>query len=169
MIPAAHHVADYILATAKLNLDIDLDQLQLNKLCYLVNGFTLRERNEPAFHNDIKAWKYGPVVPAVYWTYKIYGDKPIATLDMCRTPLEDTDAIAKRCEALAEIIGRDVAAIAYGVLKEYGKYTGGELVAMTHQNRTPWKKAYRPGHNNVISTDAIRRFYRDLKPDDRCR
>lgn len=165
-LPGANHVADYILATAKLGLDIELDQLQLNKLCYLVNGFTLQEREDPAFRNEVEAWRYGPVVPEVYETYRDYGDKPITALDMCRTSLEDSKAVAERWGELVSIIGRDVAAIAYGVVKEYGRYRGWDLVDMTHKKRTPWKKAYRPGRNNVIPTDAIRQFYRNLKPDD---
>ena len=168
-LPGAHHVADYILATAKLGPNIELDHLQLNKLCYLVNGFTLRERDDPAFHNNVEAWKYGPVVPEVYKMYKIYGDKPITTLDMYRTGLENTKAVAERWGELVDIVGRDVAAIAYGVVEKYGKYTGWQLVNMTHGKHTPWKKAYRPGRNNIISTDTIRRFYRNLEPDDRGR
>ncbi len=164
-LPGANHIADCILATAKLGPDIELDHLQLNKLCYLVNGFTLREREEPAFYNDVEAWKFGPVVPEVYTAYKDYGDNPITALDMCRTSLEDR-AVAERWGELVDIIGRDVASIAYGVVKKYGKYGGWDLVHMTHKKRTPWKKAYRAGRNNVISTDSIRQFYRNLKPDD---
>ena len=138
-------------------------------MCYLVNGFTLRERAEPAFYNDVEAWKYGPVIPAVYQMYRTYGDKPITSLDICRTSLDDTPEVSKRWEDLVEIIGKDVACIAGGVLESYGKYTGNELVGMTHRKRTPWKKAYRPGRNNVIPTKEIKRFYEDLDADDRGR
>lgn len=168
-LPGAVHVADFILAAAKLDGDLELDQLQINKLCYLVNGFTLRERDEPAFYNDIEAWKYGPVVRAVYETYREYGNKPITALDLCRTPLTNKDAVFKRIQDLILILGEDVAGIALGVVQEYGGCTGGELVGMTHKRRTPWKKAYRPGHNNVIPTNAIRQFYRTLSPNDRRR
>ena len=169
ILPGAPHVADYILATAKLDMNIELDQLQINKLCYLVNGFTLQARDEPAFHNDVEAWKYGPVVPAVYEAYRMYGDKPITALDLCRTSLTDTESSFQRWKELVAIIGKEVASIAFGVVREYGECTGGELVNMTHKRRTPWKKAYRPGHNNVIPTDAIRQFYRTLKPNDKRR
>lgn len=165
-LPGANHIADYILATAKLGLDIELDQLQLNKLCYLVNGFTLRERDEPAFHNSVQAWKFGPVVPEVYETYRDYGDRPITALDLCRTSLHNRKELMDRWGDLADIIGKDVAAIAYGVVKEYGKYGGWDLVHMMHKKRTPWKKAYRPGHNNTIPTGTIKQFYRNLKPGD---
>lgn len=165
-LPGANHVADYILATARLDSDTRLDHLQLNKLCYLVNGFTLREREEPAFYNDVEAWRFGPVVPEVYTAYKDYGSNPITSLDMCRTSLNDKKAVSERWGELVDIIGQDVASIAYGVVKTYGKYRGWDLVHMTHKKRTPWKKAYRAGRNNVIPTDAIRQFYRNLKPDD---
>ena len=162
----ANHIADCILATAKLDSNIELDQLQLNKLCYLVNGFTLRERDKPAFHNRVEAWKFGPVVPEVYVTYRYYGDRPITMLDLCRTNLNDTKDLKKRWSDLVYIIGKDVAAIVYGVVKEYGKYSGWDLVYMTHRKHTPWKKVYRPGHNNIIPTEEIREFYRNLRPGD---
>ena len=168
-LPGAHHIADYLLATAKLDYDIDLDQLQLNKLCYLVNGFTLRERDDPAFYNDVEAWKYGPVIPAVYKMYKVYVDGPITQLDICRTSLDDRDEVSNRWEDLVQIIGEDVASIASGVLKAYGQYDGSALVSMTHRSETPWKKAYKPGRNNVIITKDIRQFYRNLDVDDRGR
>ena len=165
-LPGANHIADCILATAKLDSNIELDHLQLNKLCYLVNGFTLRERDKPAFHNEVEAWKFGPVVPEVYVSYRYYGDRPITALDLCRTNLNDTKNLKTRWSDLVEIIGKDVAAILYGVVKEYGKYSGWDLVDMTHQKRTPWKKVYRPGHNNIIPTEEIKEFYRNLRPGD---
>ena len=165
-LPGAHHIADYLLATAKLDYGIDLDQLQLNKLCYLVNGFTLRERDDPAFYNDVEAWKYGPVIPEVYKMYKVYVDGPITQLDICRTSLDDHDEVSNRWEDLVQIIGEDIASIASGVLGAYGQYDGSALVSMTHRSETPWKKAYKPGRNNVILTKDIRQFYKNLDADD---
>ena len=75
-LPSAGHVADCILISAKYRYDTDLDQMQLNKLCHLVNGFTLRERKDPAFYSIVEAWKYGPVIPEVYEAYKHYGRIP---------------------------------------------------------------------------------------------
>ena len=98
--------------------------------------------------------------------YRNYGDRPITSLDMCRTSLDDASEVNKRWEDLVEIIGEDVASIAGGVLDAYGKYTGNELVGMTHRKKTPWKKAYKPGRNNVIPTKEIRQFYKDLDADD---
>lgn len=168
-LPSATHVADFLLGMAKLDHGMQLDQLQINKDCYLVNGFVLRKRDEPAFRDDVEAWRYGPVIPAVYQAYKGFGHEKIPRLGMCRTPLDDAEAVRCRCVELAGIIGRDVAATARGVLDEYGRCDGPELVAMTHGKETPWKKAYKAGRNNVISTETIRQFYRNLTRDDRRR
>lgn len=167
LLPSANHIADCILATSNLYYEIELDQLQLNKHCYLVNGFTLKERDEPAFYNNVEAWRYGPVIPEVYSAYKYYEDKKITHLEMCRTSLLDNrEKVSERWDKLVKIIGEDVVAVISGVLKQYGKYTGGQLVEMTHGNDTPWKKVYRPGHNKIINTDIIKNFYRRLRADD---
>lgn len=165
-LPSAVHVADCLLVTAKLYYQAQLDQLQLNKACYLVNGFTLQERDEPAFYDAVEAWRYGPVIPEVYSAFRAYGDMRITHLETCRTSLDDTDAVRRRYGELTELVGDEVAAIISGVLKEYVKYSGWQLVKMTHGDNTPWKKAYKRGRNNIISTDIIREFYRSLKPDD---
>lgn len=167
-LPSAVHIADCILATAHMQ-GLQLDQLQINKLCHLVNGFTLKEQNDPAFYNDVEAWRYGPVIPDVYSAYKAYGTKTITHLEMCRTSMNDSDALCKRYDELVGIVGRNAAAIVNGVVKEYAKFSGNELVRMTHGKNTPWKAAYKPGHNNIIPTQTIRDFYRSLRPDDRGR
>ena len=151
-----------MLATAKLDYGLELDQLQLTKLLYIANGFVLQERDDPAFHNPIEAWKYGPVIRSVRETYKYWGDTPIGVLDMCRTALDDKEMVAERRTDLLKIIGREVAGVVSGVVEQYGHHTGGELVDMTHRNGTPWDKAYKPGRNEIITTESIARFYRHL-------
>ena len=165
-LPSANHIADFILAMAKLDYNMDIDQLQLNKLCYLVNGFTLKEQDTPAFYNDVESWRYGPVIPEVYATYKHYGEIPITHLDMCRTSLKDKNRVLQRYNELVQIIGEFVASIISGIIKEYGKYNGNQLVSITHGNDTPWKRVYKSGRNNIIHTSIIKDFYRRLQPDD---
>ena len=165
-IPSAIHVADYMLVTAKIDYGLDLDQLQLNKLLYITNGFVLQKRNDPAFHNDIEAWKYGPVIRTVWETYRDWGDIPIGALAMCRTRLDETDAVIERRSELLKIIGRDVAGVVGGVLRKYGEYTGVQLMNMTHRRGTPWSKTYRRGYDDVIPTESIIKFYRNLSKRD---
>ena len=167
-LPGALHIADCLLITAKFK-DIELDMLQLNKLCYLVDGFTLQERQEPAFNSDIEAWKYGPVIPSIYQSFKYFGEEKIDQLELCRTMLDNREKIQSRYNNLVKIIGDHVAAIISGVVNEYGKLTGGQLVGMTHMKDTPWSKNYRAGRNNAIPTKDIRNFYRNLDSTVVCR
>ena len=164
--PTALQVADYMLATAKLDYGLNLDQLQLNKMLYMVNGFVLKDRDEPAFRNPVEAWKYGPVIRMVWETYKDWGDKQIDTLDMCLTSLDNTDALENRRTEMFKIIGQKVAGIVSGVIHEYGTCTGGELIDITHRKGTPWAKAYKPGRNNIIPKEAIAKFYRNISSHD---
>lgn len=167
-IPSVLHVADYMLATAKLDYGLDLDQIQLNKLLYITNEFVLRERDDSAFHNDVEAWKYGPVIRTVWETYRDWGSSPIGRLEMCYTSLDDRDMVAKRRMELFKIIDKDITSVVGGVLQEYGRCMG-ELVDMTHKKGTPWHKVYRPGHDNVIPTKLIAKFYQHLSKYDDAR
>ena len=160
-LPSVTHVADYMLATATLDYDITLDELQLNKLLYITNGFVLQKRDQPAFHNPIEAWKYGPVIRTIRETYGRH-EGCLKTLELSRTNLSDREAVAKHRVHLLGIVGRDVAAVVGGVLEQYGRCTGGELTDMTHRDDTPWKAVYQPGFNRIIPTNQIAVFYRCL-------
>ena len=159
---SALHVADYMLATAKIDYDLELDQLQLNKLLYITNGFVLQEREEPAFHNPIEAWKYGPAIRIVWETFDYAGRNPIKYLSMCRTKLHNTEKVKGRRLDLLNITGEDVASVVGGVLKQYGRCTGGQLIDMTHKEGTPWSNTYKPGHDKIIPTALIADFYRHI-------
>lgn len=165
-LPNAIHISDCLLVIAKLDYQMQLDQLQVNKYCYLIDAFTLHYYQKPVFYNNVEVWQYGPIIPEIYSAYKVYGDKPITHLEICGTDLNDTDNINKRYENLIKIIGDDIAGIISGVIKEYGKFSGSQLVTMTYGKHTPWKKAYKPGHNKIITSDIIQKFYKNLKPGD---
>ena len=51
--------------------------MKLQKLLYYVQGFHIAVFNRPLFNEDIEAWMYGPVVPAVYEYYQENGNKGI--------------------------------------------------------------------------------------------
>ena len=47
--------------------------LQLLKLVYIAHGWMLGLRQKPLIRDRIEAWKYGPVIPALYHDLKRYG------------------------------------------------------------------------------------------------
>ena len=154
-------VADHILVLAHQD-GITLDPLQLNKLCYITQGFCLGKSKKPAFDNSIEAWKYGPVVKSVYNKFKQYRRCTITHLSDT-TPLNDV----RRCptpEIHAESVDLSdhVTEAARQVVSKYGKYSGIKLLDMTHYEGTPWYAVYSPDSNNVIPKELIQKHYLDI-------
>ena len=73
---SAKEVARYI-------IDYSCDQgrtvsnLRLQKLLYFVQVEFLVNRGKACFKDEIHAWHYGPVVPEVYYEYRMYGPSTI--------------------------------------------------------------------------------------------
>jgi uncharacterized phage-associated protein len=64
-------ITKYILA----NRDSEevISHLKLQKLLYYCQGFYLAICDKPLFSESIHHWDHGPVIPAVYNTYKNHG------------------------------------------------------------------------------------------------
>ena len=87
----AMDVADHILILAK-NREIRLDPLQLNKLLYITQCFSLGISGKPAFGDKIEAWKYGPVIKSIYKKFECHGNSKITHLTD-HTPLNDSEKL----------------------------------------------------------------------------
>lgn len=54
-----------------------MTNMKLQKMLYYQQGFHLAYFNTPLFDDEIEAWMYGPVVPAMYDRYKTNGHNGI--------------------------------------------------------------------------------------------
>ena len=54
--------------------------LHLVKLVYISHGWVLGFHGIPLIRESVEAWKYGPVIPAVYHRYKPFGGSHINLL-----------------------------------------------------------------------------------------
>lgn len=139
-------VADDILRVAKAQ-GRTLTPLQLMKLTYIAHGYALGSGVGDLFNARIEAWKYGPVIPDLYHTTKIYGRDPI--------PLEKVWDGRALQGAAAEIVDT--------VMDKYGQLSGIALSNLTHRAGTPWSQAYQDGVLGVeIPDDKIAAHYRAL-------
>lgn len=70
----AREIANLFIDLANENED-SITNSSLNKLLYLAQGWSLALLDRPLFSDEIEAWEFGPVIPA------IYSDNPIEKAD----------------------------------------------------------------------------------------
>ena len=128
-----------------VNLCIDdghpISNLQLQKILYFCQLESYRRYDRPLFSDDFEAWRYGPVVPAVYRLFSIFGG-----LDISRKTRE-AEGLSDAERGLIQDVARRLRG-----LRPW------ELVAKTHSPGSPWDLTYRhgAGAGNVIPKELIR-------------
>lgn len=127
-----------------------LGPVQLQKLLYYVQAWSLAVNGRKAYPDVNKAWTMGPVVPTVWHTFR-NEERPL-------------DPIPRQ-EAADVAIDAELDGIIDLVVAEYGSRTGTELSAISHEE-TPWAQA-RDGvadsarSAQPIDTDTMKDFYRE--------
>lgn len=168
----ARAVANYFIRKAADQND-PLTPMQLLKLVYIAHGWHLAWHDLPLFGDDVEAWRHGPVVASVYHAFKKYGRKPISrqtygdydlVIDIGLLEPEDEQirprpVAARFTEAESQTMDE--------VYRAYRGIDGIDLSRMTHQDDSPWQKAYRPGENVVIKNDVIKKYYKELDEQNR--
>lgn len=139
-------IARKLLLTAKRDSVIEgqgelMSNMKLQKMLYYEQGFHLAVFGTPLFEEDIEAWMYGPVVPAVYEVYKDYGYNGIDPGNVEEVSLSDRE------QALFD-----------EVYKVYGANSAIGLMNMTHRE-SPWANTP-AGVGSVISRDKMVEFFR---------
>ena len=149
----ATEVAWRMLKVAKGH-EIQLSNLQLQKLVYIAHGYFLGWKNRPLVSEAVVAWKYGPVLDQVYHEFKSYQDRKI--------PNDKIEDIATELDA-----DDDANMVIEGVLLLYGKIDAISLVNLTHQPETPWDEVWnvKGGSNKLsaeIPNDLIKNHFRKV-------
>lgn len=136
-------VAHYIIERCYSNNNA-VSNLKLQKILYFVQAEFLVSKNCPCFDDEIQAWDFGPVVPNVYFVYKVFGSANI--------PCFGNSGVSNKLLTQDKKMMNEI-------IDECVKFSASALVEITH-NQTPWIEAYnRPGYNNIISTKSIKKFF----------
>ena len=122
------------------------DVMKVLKLVYIAHGFHLAFKNTPLIKEDVQAWQYGPVIPELYFRLKT------KTLGITSDYRGDQERFENDTE---------VKNLLEAVYRKYGKYTGGQLSNLTHNQDTPWDITVR-SFNSLIEEDLIKTHYKDL-------
>lgn len=124
-----------------------LSNLEIQKLLYIAHMISLgrSEGARPLINEPFEAWDYGPVVPSLYHSLKMFGAKPVWDVFYWTPDIEGTPEAEIIDEVANKLSGKGPAA----------------LVAMTHRNGGAWANHYRPGAKGItIPNDDILGEYR---------
>lgn len=128
-------------------------QMQLQKLTYIANGWNLAISNAPLVDEIPQAWDNGPVYWSLWRHVKDYGYS------------------GPNCELIGPFGGPVIRAhlspnetdIINHVWGKYGNLSAAQLSDMTHEPGTPWTTAYmKRGRNSELDIDEIRQHYVNL-------
>ena len=138
-------VANFFIESVKDTED-PMTNMRVNKYVYLAQGYALAKLDRPLFSDEIQAWEFGPVVPALYQLFKsdVKG-KPIFSAK---------GSFDKRVFSDEEI------QVMIDVLLDFEEYSTEAISRMTHGKDSPWSKAYSGVYsNNTISLDDMKRYF----------
>lgn len=136
-----------------------LTPMKLVKLVYIAHGWYLGLTNEPLISEGAEAWKYGPVIPTVYESFKAYGRAPVTQLAHTLTPSGTISYYPLSNPDLSQFLDR--------VWDVYNRYSAVELSALTHQENTPWHEVWHKKGGSekigaVIPNASIEEHYKSL-------
>lgn len=117
--------------------DAGLTNLKLNKLLYFAQVESLRRRGVVLFEDAIEAWQYGPVVPAVYRAFKLFGSSTITSAPM-----------------VPQLTMDELGIVDY-VAGTYGKMTAFDLVSLSHRPDGAWSRVYDQNNDREITVQDI--------------
>lgn len=150
-------VANYFIELSKRdNKPIHL--LGLVKRVYIAHGFSLALQEKglinPRF-DRVEAWKYGPVIPSVYHSFKRYRAsaiiEPIANLVVTEDGRYDWETPTVQDANDKKIVDM--------VWRRYLDFTDSELVTLTHREGTPWQLCYIENENVPIPDEITAMYY----------
>lgn len=130
-------VAKYIVNRC-VKSDTPISNMQLQKILYFVQIAFLKKLDKPCFSDDIEAWKFGPVIPAVYYYFCGFGAMPIWS------------SYKVGSVSHSEIIDQ--------VVDEKKQMNPWDLIAESHYKGSPWNLIYQDGQGShkVIPLELMR-------------
>ena len=131
----ARAVANFLLDRAD-ELNVSLTNMEMLKHIYFAHGWHLVALGKPLITNRIEAWQYGPVIRAVYDSFKNFDSAPITS----RATL--TDWVTGEVVIAGSDFSEEAKALITSTLAYYSGYRAFELSDMTHAPRGAWDKVW---------------------------
>lgn len=143
----ARQIANWFIDQAQRD-QRSLTIMQLLKLVYIAHGWYLEMTNFPLIRNRIEAWKYGPVIPDVYNTFR----------------RSDTTAVVSKAKNFDDVRDDYAESVLKQIYNLYGPKSAIELSNLTHESGGPWDLATkRSGYFAPIDNETILSHYRQKR------
>ena len=145
-------VANYFISKS-LKEKIELTMLKLLKIVYIANGYSLVYCGRPitSRFDKVEAWKYGPVIPSIYHSFKHNKNNAIIELSYI---LKDNEFV------LTEVEDSELMQVLDIVWNKYKNVGITELINEVHKEDTPWAKLYCEGKNVEIPNSMTKEYYK---------
>ncbi len=168
----------FLLQRAIKNDSQGLTPLQVNKLAYILHGWTLGLLDRPLFDNSpkqVQAWRYGPVVVGIYYTLKPFGNN-LVTLDKIKTryqfnkddPSRYDEVLSVNVDAFMQENKKTTRHLEW-IYEIYAGFGGGALIDLTHEPGGPWDQCRARGletlgfhGENHIPDSVIGPYYKNF-------
>jgi uncharacterized phage-associated protein len=146
MTVSSHAIANEFIALAESD-GKSLTNMQLQKLVFLSQGYTLAILGHPIYYHSTHAWQWGPVIPKLYKSLQKYGRNFVTG------NLESEDSLPRNSTEME---------IVKAVWEGYGHLSGGHLSALTHKSNTPWSITWESDPFGVIPDPLIAEYYKGI-------
>jgi len=139
-----------------------LTPMKIQKLVYIAHGWHLAIYNEPLIEEIVEAWRYGPVIQSLYYELRGFGSMQV-TKEIDEVGISDENDFT--FVPVEKPTDEKVTVHLDEVWKSYSKYTGPQLSNFTHQQGTPWDRAYNSdnhGKTAIINDNSIKEHFIEL-------
>lgn len=127
-----------------------LTNLTIQKLAYFCHGWHLALSGKPLVDEQFEAWRFGPVLPELYHTLKVFSSNPIPS----NHPLVTSQPALPDGDWTGQLIDH--------VLGVYGGLNSTRLVALSHSEDGPWQEVWNRGPSSWIDNQSITNYFRRL-------
>lgn len=170
---SAESIANELLRCAR-RASVSVSPMKLQKLVYYSHGWHLGIDGTPLILEQVQAWKYGPVIPALYHEFKMFGNAPISRDAVELRVASDGEVQTYTPDIESESNGIEEDALARALVDRIWDIYGGlspiQLSRMTHQEGTPWyrvaaKFGFNPPSGINIPNELIARYFKSKLND----
>ncbi|WP_295992635.1 type II toxin-antitoxin system antitoxin SocA domain-containing protein [uncultured Alistipes sp.] len=139
-----------------------ITQLGLIKRVYIAHGFSLaifhKSLLDPRF-DKVEAWKYGPVIPSVYHSFKQFKANPITEKTVVMVWNEKEMIPEFQTPKLED---KDAKEICKMVWNRYSGMSDSDMVSLTHKKGSPWDMCYIQDKNECIPDEITEWYYKGI-------